>query len=106
MFAALGIHLIEPYYVPKIEKGATHFQLKIFYKQLYQSMERPVRADFFNLDLPQFEGVSVKLFQAIKESYTDEFSICPYGHEFHEHCTKLTNFILPEFSTILSHQEA
>ena len=106
MFAALGNHLIEPFYARTIEKGATHSQLKIFYKQLYQSMERPVEADFFNLDSPQFEGVSVELFKDIKESYTNEVvgAIRTYGHEFHEHCTKLTNFILPELRTVLARQ--
>ena len=47
VFAALGIHLIEPFYCKTIETGTTHSKLKSFYKQLYADMEKPVSESFF-----------------------------------------------------------
>ena len=33
-FAALGVHLIEPVYARTITQGATHSELKVFYKYM------------------------------------------------------------------------
>ena len=38
VFAAFGIHLIEPFYSKTIQLGATHSQLGLFYKGLFSSM--------------------------------------------------------------------
>ena len=106
VFAAIGIHLIEPFYSRTIEQGATHSQLKVFYKQLYVSMETPVTGDFFKLEKPKFEGVSKELFEGVKESYMKEVvgAISESGTQYKEHCVKLANFIMPELRTVLARQ--
>ena len=106
VFAAIGIHLIEPFYSRTIEQGATHSQLKVFYKQLYVSMETPVTGDFFKLEKPKFDGVSKEWFEGVKKSYTKEVvdAISESGTQYEEHCVKPANFIMPELRTVLARQ--
>ena len=40
VFACLGVHLVEPFYANTISKEATHSKLKIFYKNIYESMDK------------------------------------------------------------------
>ena len=72
VFAAFGVHLVEPFYCRTIEKGATHSTLKTFYKDLYTSMEIPVAINFFLFTHPSFKGVSQEMFQSVKKSYGTE----------------------------------
>lgn len=51
VFAAIGVDLVEPFYCRTIEKGATHSSLKIFYKDLYTSMETPVAINYSPIHL-------------------------------------------------------
>ena len=42
MFAALGVHIIEPFFARTIQVGATNSNLKILYKELYAGMDTTV----------------------------------------------------------------
>ena len=42
VFACLGVHLVEPFYTRTIEKGATHTNLRDFYKGLHISLSQPI----------------------------------------------------------------
>ena len=38
VWAALGLHLVEPFYSRTIQTGATHSSLMAFFKVIYNSM--------------------------------------------------------------------
>ena len=106
VFAALGIHLIEPFYCKTIETGTTHSKLKSFYKQLYADMEEPVSESFFSFDEPQFSAVEANLFEGVKESYNESVveAVITASQENGDQCVKLANFIIPELRTVLARQ--
>ena len=52
-WAALGLHLVEPFYARTIQTGATHSSLMAFFKSVYRSMTKPVDASFFELEEPK-----------------------------------------------------
>ena len=106
VFAALGVHLVEPFYWKTIEKGATHSKLKVFYKELYASMENPVTIDFFQFTDPAFEGVSNEMFQKVKDSYKIDVlaAVTAVAEEHTEEVLKLVNLIIPNLRTVLARQ--
>lgn len=103
--AFLGVYLVEPFYARTIEKGATHSQLKQFYRDLYSSME-PVQEDTIYLTKPQFKGVSEDLFRGVKQSYGLKVleSVTEVAEEHKEEVVKVMNLFLPELKTVLARQ--
>ena len=69
VFAAIGIHVIKPFYCKTIDKAATHSKLKEFYKCLHSSLSMSVGDIFFTLCEPAFESIEEDLFMDVKESY-------------------------------------
>jgi hypothetical protein len=106
VFAALGVHLVEPFYCKTIEKGATHSKLKVFYKELYESMENPVTIDFFQFTHPSFKGVSNEMFENVKKSYKNDVlaAVTAVAEEHTEEVLKLVNLIIPNLRTVLARQ--
>ena len=106
VFAALGIHLVEPFYSTTITVGATHLSLSIFYKSIYRQMERNITAEFFKFDMPWFDNVSDKMFQAEKKAYGLDViaAIIETASMYMDDCIKLCNFIMPELRIVLSRQ--
>lgn len=106
VIAALGVHLVEPFYARTIQSGATHSILKKFYKDLYSSMETEVTQSFFHFARPQFAGVSTDLFDAVQVSYSKVCidAVRTVSKENIDHCVKLANFIIPEMRVVLARQ--
>ena len=106
VFAALGIHLIEPFYAKTIEAGTTDSMLKVYYKELFESMKEPVKESFFDFEEPEYPVVNKEPFAGVKKSYKPEVveAIKEASKENIEECIKLANFIIPELRTVLARQ--
>ena len=72
VFACLGVHLVEPFYVRSLEKGATHTKLRDFYKGLHISLGKPISEQYTRFTKPEFSGVSHELFQGVQNNYKPE----------------------------------
>ena len=69
-FASLGVHLIEPFYARSITQGATHSELKVFYKNIYDCLiSQKAHSEFLTFSKPFFPGVSEMLLKGVKNSY-------------------------------------
>ena len=103
--AFLGVYLVEPFYARTIEKGATHSELKKFYKELYNRMEY-VSEETIHLRKPQFNGVSDELFTRVKKSYGENVlqTVSDVAWEHKEEVVKVINLMLPELKTVLARQ--
>lgn len=106
VFAALGIHLVEPFYSVTIAKGATHSNLNIFYQCLHDQLSRQITIAFFQFQNPWFDCGSQKLFGNVKKSYGQQVveAVTEMANLYEEDCIKLCNFIVPELKTILARQ--
>ena len=106
VFAAIGIHIIEPFYVSTIQTGATHTSLKKFYKELYDGMDTTVDITFFQFGKPEFSAVSAGLFEGFKSSYgTNVIDVVKsFSAEFGEEGISLVNFMLPKLRQVLGRQ--
>ena len=106
VWAILGLHLVEPFYSRTIQQGATHLSLKLFYKEIYQSMEGLGDTEFFLSDKPALDGVSEELFNAVKESYTQEVVevVVEQAKLYREEVVKLTKLTMVEMKQVLARQ--
>ena len=106
VFACLEIHLVEPFYARTIEKGATHTNLRDFYKGLHISLSKPISDQYTRFTKPEFSGVSEDLFQGVKKSYNPEVlnSVSEMADEKMENVVKLTNLMLPHLQKVLLRQ--
>ena len=106
-FALLGVHVIEPFHARTISTQATHSSLKVFYKELYDSLSTSkIGPSFLALSEPFFPGISLKLFDDIKTSYGTSVlktvTDTALGNE--EDVVMLINHILPEMAVTLARQ--
>jgi hypothetical protein len=84
VWACFGVHLVgfnqsvldlfyapqvEPFYAKTISKDSTHSSLKVFFKNLYKSMDKDVTDNFFNFNKPEYDRVCQELLNGVKESY-------------------------------------
>ena len=67
VFAALGIHLVEPFYSMTITTGQTHSKLTVFYKSLHDQLGKEITSEFFEFDSPWFDCISPELFKGVKK---------------------------------------
>ena len=106
VFACLGVHMVEPFYARTITKGATHSELKVFYKDLHTSLGKSVEGSFISFAKPEFSGVSEELFGAIKKSYGEEvlMSVSEVGEQYKEEVMQLAKLMLPEMRKVLARQ--
>ena len=105
-FAALGVHLIEPFYANTIEKTATHSKLKKFYSELYDGLSSPVDINFFKFEKPHFSAVSEGLFEGVKKSYGLNVinTVTSYSESYGEDAVKLVNMMREDLRTVLGRQ--
>ena len=104
-FAIPGIQLIEPFYARTIATGTTHSDLKVFYKELYNSLvHTKVDSNSLNLIRPMFPGVSEEMFKAVKQSYGEKVvdAVVEVAEEQGEDVVILLNHILPELAITLA----
>ena len=106
VFAAFGVHIIEPFFAKTIKTTSTHTTLKKFYQELYDGLNTSVGSSFFDFIKPHFSAVSQELFDAVKESYGSSVmeAVSSYGPEYVEDAVKLANMMLPELRTVLGRQ--
>ena len=104
VFAAIGVHVIEPFYCKTIEKGATHSGLKTFYKSLHSSMDKTIDEELFTFDAPEFLGIGEKLFGGVKKSYGSNVlkAVTNVAMDHSEDAIKLLSLIVPELRTVLA----
>ena len=106
VWAAIGIHLVEPFYARTIQEGATHSSLKKFFKVLYQSMARPITSTFFLLQEPLLDGVGSNMFEAVKKNYGLEVvdSVVQIAKEYMEEAKMVANLSMVELRIVLARQ--
>ena len=106
VFACLGVHMVEPFYARTIKKGATHSELKVFYKALHDSLDHHPSENLYTFAGPEFDGVSIELFAAVKESYGGKVltAVTDMAEEHKEEVIKLTMLMLPELKIVLARQ--
>ena len=104
VLATIGLQLVEPFYARTIQHGATHSSLKVFFKELYNSMEMLVGESFFNCDKPALAGVSESLFSSVKEGYTQEVVdvVVEQAKLYKEEVVTLTNLTMVELRQVLA----
>ena len=104
VFACLGVHMVEPFYARTIKKGATHSELKVFYKALHDSLDHHPSENLYTFAGPEFDGVSIELFSAVKESYGGKVltAVTDMAEEHKEEVIKLTKLMLPELKIVLA----
>ena len=97
---------VEPFYAKTISKDSTHSSLKIFFKNLYKSMDKDVIDFFFNFNKPEFDGVSEEMLIAVKESYGIEVlsHVAKLAVEYKTEVIKLAGLTVPELREVLARQ--
>lgn len=106
VFAALGLHLVEPFYSITISTGTTHSKLKVFYQTLHDQLNTEITADFFKFDDPWFDCINLELFKDVHQSYNENVvsAVKRMSAQYLDDCLKLVNIILPELKTVLARQ--
>ena len=106
VFAALGVHIIEPFFAKTIQTSATHSSLKKFYKELYDGMNSTVDITFFDFSKPKFSAVTEGLFQDVKDSYGRGVMkvVTDFASGYGEDAVKLVNLMLPQLRQVLGRQ--
>ena len=106
VFAAVGIHIIEPFYSKTIDKQSTHSSLKEFYKILHTDLGKQYDDRFFALQEPVMESENTELFQGVAASYGEAVvqAVRDTAEENMKECVTLLNLCLPEMRTVLARQ--
>lgn len=97
---------VEPFYAKTISKKSTHSSLKIFFKEIYKSMDNDVTDNFFSFEKPEYDGVSEELLGGVKESYGVEVleTVTSLAEEYRTEVMKLAGLMLPELREVLARQ--
>ena len=105
-FAAIGIHVIEPFYSKTIHKNSTHSSLKEYYTLLYQDLGRVVKEDFFTFESPVLDSETQELFSGVLAGYTTSVvsAVKEIAQEHMEDCITLVNIFFPGMQTVLARQ--
>ena len=106
VWATLGLQLVEPFYARTIQQGATHSSLKVFFKDIYESMEQLVDESYFSCNKPSLAGVSDELFSSVKKGYTQEVVdvVVEQANLYKEEVMTLTNLTMVEVRKVLARQ--
>ena len=106
VWASLGLHLVEPFYARTIQEGATHSSLKEFFRDLYQSMARPITSNFFEHQEPMLDGVGQNMFSAVKKNYGAEVveAVVQTAKEYMDEAVKVANLTMKELRIVLARQ--
>ena len=101
MFAAVGVHVVEPFYVNTISPNSTHTSLKKCYMELHTDLGKKQSEDFFKFEGPRMEAVSEELFHGVVRSYGTATitAIKETVQENVEDTLTLLNIILPGLQT-------
>ena len=105
-FAAIGIHVIEPFYAKTIHKDSTHSTLKEYYSLLYRDLGRVVKEDFFTFEAPVLESESQELFLGVLAGYGKSVvsAVKEVAQQHMEDCIDLVNICFPGMQTVLARQ--
>ena len=104
VFAAFGIHLIEPFNATMFSKQTTHSTLLAFYKSLMLKLDETLTENFFSFNENAF-GFPDEYFEGCKNKYHLDLVKCvsDVAAENLTDCINLANFILPSVKkTIIS----
>ena len=105
-FAAIGIHVIEPFFAKTIHKDSTHSSLKEYYTLLYQDLGRVVKDDFFTFEAPVLDSETQELFSGVLAGYGTSVvsAVKEIAQEHMEDCITLVNIFFPGMQTVLARQ--
>ena len=106
VFAAVGVHIIEPFYWKTIDKESTHTSLREYYAKLYADLGKVADESFFDLEGAVFESVSAEMFNGVVASYGEAVisSVREAAKENISDTLTLLNICLPELQTVLARQ--
>ena len=80
--------------------------MKIFFKDMYKSMDKEVTDNFFTFDKPEYDGASEELLNGAKESYSAEVleTVTCLAEKYKTEVVKLARLILPDLREVLARQ--
>ena len=105
-FAAIGIHVIEPFFAKTIDKSSTHSTLKEFYTKLHSDLGKVQSAEFFSLESPVLESETMELFSGVLQGYGKGVvaAVRDTAQDHIEDCVGLLNLIFPAMQKCLAKQ--
>ena len=105
-FAAIGIHVIEPFYAKTIDKKSTHSSLKEYYTLLHRDLGKQVTEEFFTFEAPVIESETQELFPGVLAGYGDSVisAVKEVAKDHMEDCLALVNICFPGLQTVLARQ--
>ena len=105
-FAAIGIHVIEPFYAKTIHKESTHSSLKEYYTLLHRDLGKEVKEDFFTFEAPVLESETQEMFSGVLAGYGRSVvsAVKEVAAEHMEDCIALVNICFPGMRTVLARQ--
>ena len=105
-FAAIGIHVIEPFFAKTIDKSSTHSTLKEFYTKLHSDLGKVQSAEFFSLESPVLESETTELFSGVLQGYGKGVvaAVRDTAQDHIEDCVGLLNLIFPAMQKCLAKQ--
>ena len=100
VFAAVGIRIIEPFYIKTIASRS------IYYSDLYKDLGKMVDSTFFSLEGPVLESETEELFTGVMASFGKSVvaAVREAAEEHLEDCVTLTNLCFPKMRTVLARQ--
>ena len=104
VFAAFGIHLIEPFNATMFSNQTTHTTLLVFYQSLMNKLDETVSENFFSFEVNAF-GFPEEYFEGCKQKYHSDLvkRVSDVANENLSDCINLANFVLPAIKkTIIS----
>ena len=101
VFAAVGVNVVEPFYVQTISPASTHLGLKKFYTELHTDLGKKQTEDFFKLEGPSMEAVDKEIFDGVVNSYGAAVvnTIRETAADHPEDTVTLLNIVLPAMQT-------
>ena len=96
VFAAFGIHLIEPFNATMFSNQTTHTTLLVFYQSLMNKLDETVSENFFSFEVNAF-GFPEEYFEGCKQKYHSDLvkRVSDVANENLSDCINLANFVLP-----------
>ena len=106
VWAAVGVHVVEPFYVMTISKDSTHSRLKEYYQTLHTDLGKKQDERFLQLESSVLESVSQELFEGVAASYGEHVlaAVRAAAMENMEESLNLLNLFMIEMREVLARQ--
>lgn len=106
VWAAVGVHVVEPFYVMTISKDSTHSRLKEYYQTLHTDLGKKQDERLLQLESSVLESVSQELFEGVAASYGEHVlaAVRAAAMENTEESLNLLNLFMIEMREVLARQ--